>query len=33
MERDEMAIPGFLDLAFKTLEWKAAKAIKAPAKH
>ena len=29
-ERDEMAIPGFLHLALKTLECEAAKAAKAP---
>jgi transcriptional regulator with XRE-family HTH domain len=32
-ERDEMAIPGFLHLALKTLECEAAKAAKAPVKH
>jgi len=32
-ERDEMAIPGFLHLALKTLECEAAKASKTPAKH
>jgi transcriptional regulator with XRE-family HTH domain len=32
-ERDEMAIPGFLHLALKTLECEAAKAAKAPAKN
>jgi len=32
-ERDEMAIPGFLHLALKTLECETAKAGKAPAKH
>ena len=32
-ERDEMAIPGFLHLALKTLECEAAKAGKALGKH
>jgi len=32
-ERDEMAIPGFLHLALKTLECEASKAAKASAKH
>jgi transcriptional regulator with XRE-family HTH domain len=32
-ERDEMAIPGFLHLALKTLECEADKAAKTPAKH
>lgn len=32
-ERGEMAIPGFLHLALKTLECEAAKAIKNPGKH
>ena len=31
-ERDEMAIPGFLHLALKTLECEAAKAMKASSK-
>jgi len=32
-ERDEMAIPGFLHLALKTLECEAAKAAKTSTKH
>jgi transcriptional regulator with XRE-family HTH domain len=32
-ERDEMAIPGFLHLALKTLECEAAKANKSSGKH
>ena len=32
-ERDEMAIPGFLHLALKTLECEAAKGSKSSGKH
>jgi transcriptional regulator with XRE-family HTH domain len=32
-EREEMAIPGFLHLALKTIECEAAKAARAPTKH